>query len=734
MQHGLQVQSTPMTASEQNRRKTPRLSTVQLVYRAYRWRGIGFGIIAGLSVLTFLQRQPERYVSHSRLIVENESFAERKASSLESFEPFLNTQVAQIEGTAFLAEFWSDLSDLAQQKTLKPYDIQEDSDTADKVALLKSAIDARRKNDSLLIDIEVAHPYPYVSKYLADELAHGYVRYTQELQAKQRARERADLEKTALDLSQDLKATAQDLQAFRQSSGLSITEGGDSIQSSQLQAVTAALSKAKIERIQKERQLERLENARQQGQEAILAIDKIQVNPDINRLKTDGENLRRELAGLSSTYQRKHPKFTEIVNAITSNRRQLDNEIEQVLNTAKYSYNVARDIENGLREELAQLESNAQSDAEKQARYSILQQRADAQKNAYEQILAQLSQEYPPRAYLQPTVRVLETATLPSKASFPDTKDLVLYPIAAFFATILTLPILSFITSTRFKIWHNIEEELGTRILGTLPQISHFPGAITFGKATRKKKRYLPTLDFHRVRNAQARESLASLASQLLLGPFSRGCKTLLVTSHCENEGKSMTVYNLAREFANAGKKTLVVDCDLRRDVLCKAFEKSGILAPADGLSLAEWYATKTSGNENAKLALCHSHSIKNLDFIPGGDGSKITTQLFLSPVFTNLIAQMKQEYDVILVDSPPAGAYSDAFTLTTICDELLFVIRDQAADRLGIKKTLHTLRSGHSHIAGVALNGLSRRHIQMIGTYYESSDMAQNKFTPEAA
>ena len=113
--------------------------------------------------------------------------------------------------------------------------------------LLKSAIDARRKNDSLLIDIEVAHPYPYVSKYLADELAHGYVRYTQELQAKQRARERADLEKTALDLSQDLKATAQDLQAFRQSSGLSITEGGDSIQSSQLQAVTAALSKAKIE-------------------------------------------------------------------------------------------------------------------------------------------------------------------------------------------------------------------------------------------------------------------------------------------------------------------------------------------------------------------------------------------------------------------------------------------------------------------------------------------------------
>ncbi|MBC2606273.1 GumC family protein [Pelagicoccus albus] len=714
------------TRGEKRPRKTPRRSNLQYAYRTYVWKGLGIAAIAGLTTLLAIRLQPELFAARSRLIIEPASSAGQSLwidGGFDSSYPSINTHAAHITSSAFLEVFWDGLSDLAKQKAMKPFsDLEINPENG--VNILRRAITATQINDSQLLEVEVSHPYSYVSKYLADELAKQYASYTREQLEKRTTSAKSDLEKLAFERRQNLLEAEKDLREFRKSSGLALTEGGDDFVSDRLSQTNSALLKAKIDILQLERTIENSIAAQEAGPDALLAFEPIKSNPIVRKLKFEGEQLRMELEEMSETYQRRHPKRVELVDAIAENRRLQEYEAKQIIDALHYDYNVAKEVEAGLLKEIETLERRTLSNAGALAQYDVLKRKLQAQQLAYDEVLGRLSNSHASTQNPPAPARVLDTAILPEKPDYPTSKQLFGYPLTAAALGFFLTPIFLMGGNTRFKIWDDIEEELGTRILGTLPQIqSKEPGAARYNRFLRNRKRRLPALNFHSVKNPQARESLSGLATQLLLGPFSRGSRVLLVTSHGENEGKSTTVFNLAQEFAKAGKRTLVIDCDLRRDVLSKSIEKSGAIDTAKGLSLADWFKTSSTRRDRAQLAICKSNTHEGMDFIPGGDGSEITSRLFLSQLFQRLIAKLKLPYDIILLDSPPAGAYSDALLLTTVADEVLFLIREGAGDKIGIKKTLHTIRSGHAHIAGVALNGLSRRQIQMIGTYYERED-----------
>jgi Mrp family chromosome partitioning ATPase len=107
-----------------------------------------------------------------------------------------------------------------------------------------------------------------------------------------------------------------------------------------------------------------------------------------------------------------------------------------------------------------------------------------------------------------------------------------------------------------------------------------------------------------------------------------------------------------------------------------------------------------------------------NLDLLRSGGRSKSPTNLLESPAFGQLIARLKREYDLVVVDSPPLGAVTDSLLIADSTDEVVYVCRFNRALRKHIRLYIKALKQGKNEILGVVLNGLSARRIEYYSNY----------------
>ena len=139
----------------------------------------------------------------------------------------------------------------------------------------------------------------------------------------------------------------------------------------------------------------------------------------------------------------------------------------------------------------------------------------------------------------------------------------------------------------------------------------------------------------------------------------------ILVTSAIQGEGKSFTALNMASVYAFYGKKTILVDFDLRKSQVKNYLD----INVEVGLSN---YLSKNSGLEE----IIYSDEELNFDLILSGPIPPNPSELVSSPLSGQLIGELKKKYDIILIDSPPMGVVSDALLLYPNCDITLLVVR----------------------------------------------------------
>lgn len=189
----------------------------------------------------------------------------------------------------------------------------------------------------------------------------------------------------------------------------------------------------------------------------------------------------------------------------------------------------------------------------------------------------------------------------------------------------------------------------------------------------------------------------------------------LLVTSGVPGEGKSLVSVHLAQAYAKAGKKTLLVGCDLRNPQLHSYLHKDysrGLSAYLAGLE-PEW------------RPLVHPLG-ENLDVLFGGDVPPNPVALLSSDKFRTLLEELKGEYGCVILDTPPAGILADALTIIKQADACICVVRLNVLPR-GILPSLRALESEH-HVTncGVLVNGVSKRlhyYKYGYGNYYNKQD-----------
>jgi len=225
------------------------------------------------------------------------------------------------------------------------------------------------------------------------------------------------------------------------------------------------------------------------------------------------------------------------------------------------------------------------------------------------------------------------------------------------------------------------------------------------------KKLHRPIITHLNPKSPEA-EAFRILRTNLQFASFDKEIKKILFTSAGPEEGKSTIVSNFAVTLAHAHKKVLIIDCDLRKPVLHKIFNKSNLYGVTN--VLADIKKPEEAVQET---------DIKNLFVLTSGPIPPNPAEILGSEKMADLINLLAENYDHILIDSPPAIAVTDSVLLSNKVDGTIIVVSAGHSKTEKIKEAKDRLEKANTKILGVVLNNVKYTKDEQYYYYYYGED-----------
>lgn len=192
-----------------------------------------------------------------------------------------------------------------------------------------------------------------------------------------------------------------------------------------------------------------------------------------------------------------------------------------------------------------------------------------------------------------------------------------------------------------------------------------------------------------------AAESYRTLRTNIQYSSFDKEYRVIVVTSSEPGEGKSTTSGNLALCMAQGDKKVILIDCDLRKPSLHKKFKVSNLVGLSDVII----------GKSDLATAM-HRYN-KNLVLLTSGKIPPNPSEMLSSKAMENLLESLKDNFDYIILDTPPVQAVTDSQILSTKSDGTILVVRAEKTKKDSVENAVNLLKKVNANIIGTVLNGI---------------------------
>ena len=365
---------------------------------------------------------------------------------------------------------------------------------------------------------------------------------------------------------------------------------------------------------------------------------------------------------------------------------------------------------------LENYEENLKDLPQKQLNYARLLREYQVVSDIYKYMRKKLEEAQIASASVAGKVRILDRA-LPPK--FPIKPNLKNNLILGFFLGLLVSMIFILVKEYFDSSIKSIDfiERLQIPVLAVIPSI----GQSYKGSKGRGDERSIKKVKFsidklqrrlitHEDPKSPVSEAYRSLRTSLIYSTTNtHKSKTILVSSPGPGEGKTTTIINLAITYANLGKKTILIDGDLRKPVLHKVFDLDNDFGLTHYLSGLKSTANSVIINSN----------IKNLDLISSGAIPPNPSELLGSIKFEELLEELKLVYDVILFDAPPIMAVTDAIVMSHNIEQLVLVVRSGKTDKGGLRRSLSILDQVNIRLSGIVVNAMDFNNSYYANNYY---------------
>ncbi|MCK5145763.1 polysaccharide biosynthesis tyrosine autokinase [bacterium] len=250
-------------------------------------------------------------------------------------------------------------------------------------------------------------------------------------------------------------------------------------------------------------------------------------------------------------------------------------------------------------------------------------------------------------------------------------------------------------------------EHMGFPVLGSIPFIASQAMAHQVkDNGNGDVKQIQSRLISHFAPKSPVSEAYRSLRTNIQYCRPDEPIQTAVVTSSGPGEGKSTTISNLAITMAQTGAKTVIVDCDLRRPVM------HGIFSEKRGVGITNYLAGKASFDE-----IVRTTKVDNLDLITAGVLPPNPSELLASKSMDRFIEEARGRYEMILFDTPPVIAVTDATVLGRKLDGVVLVMKSGSTNRDALLRAKQLLDNVNAKLLGVTVNGVNIEN--MYGSYY---------------
>jgi capsular exopolysaccharide synthesis family protein len=340
---------------------------------------------------------------------------------------------------------------------------------------------------------------------------------------------------------------------------------------------------------------------------------------------------------------------------------------------------------------------------EAKMRYDVLSRRVETSKGLYNQVLSKMKEIELLSKDKANNVFVVDKAAPALKHEKPRVVLTLLVGVVGGLGIAICLAFFVNYLDDSIKSQEDVETYLRLPFLGYVPNI----------KSNSVVER---DLQAHLYPQSNGAESFRTIRASLSLTHKADRLRVITVTSTIPAEGKSLVATNLAIVLAQTGLRVLLVDADLRRPSVHKAFQ---LHSP---IGLTAYLMEKTETVDE----LIHSTEVPNLDVVCCGAAPQHPSELVGSRRMTQFLQEAAKRYDRLVLDCPPVSAVADPLVLSSMADGIVFVTKFNKIRREHARKTVQRIQDAGIHICGAVLNDID---FEGRDSYYYSYYYYQNRY-----
>jgi capsular exopolysaccharide synthesis family protein len=544
------------------------------------------------------------------------------------------------------------------------------------VNLVRGGLSVEPVPKSRLVRIHFNSPDAALSAKIANAVAMGFIESQMERRIDNSAFALEFLEDQLEQIKLKLQDSEKALTDFAQAEQIVDMGERSSLSTAELESLNAALTDAMQERIDAEARLRQTDGVSAYSHPLMLQ------NEGIQALRTTRAKLDAEYQEKLLTFKPNYPLMLQIKRQIGELDKQLEAEVRLIKSSVSATYQAARDKETMLKDQVDRLTSEMLSAQGRLSSLTLLQREVETNRQLYDALLQRYKQIGITANVNANNVSMIDAALLPNGPFTPNfPKNFLMSLIAGLMLGVLLAFLFEYLDDT-LKRPDEIEKHLGIGVLGMIPKLK----GLTPEEASSDPR-------------SAFSEAYRSVRTSLQFSTEAGVPKVLLVTSASPSEGKTTTALTLARNFAQLGRRVLLIDADLRNPALHR------ILGGDNAIGLSNFLA----GGIKPAAAIKPTKTLR-LTFISSGPLPPNPAELLAGPKMLSLLSLASAKFDQVIIDGPPVMGLADSPILSNLSSGTLLVI-EGGLTRIGTaKEALKRLLGARAHVVGAIITKFDAR------------------------
>jgi capsular exopolysaccharide synthesis family protein len=702
------------------------------ILRRQAWKIVAFVVATILATLIVSLRLTPIYESTVSVDIDRQVPTgvlgeEATRSATNDADQFIATQVKLIESDSVLRP----VVDKYRLREVEEDALEEAVDhsaTSLEAPVILKRLKITRPPNTYILQISYRSSNRQLAADVANEIALSYLAHTYRIRYQATANLSDFMERQLEELKAKMEKSSAAVAQFERELNVINPEEKTSILSARLLELNSEYTKTQADRVKKEAAY----NSVQSG-----TLEAAQVSTQGDALKKLTENLNDALekfAEVKNHYGLNHPEYKKAQTRVQELESQIASTGDSVRQRVEVEYREAVNREAMISTAVQETKTEFDRLNSRSFEYQTLKREADGDKKLYEELVRKIKEAGINASFQNSSIRVADPARPGLKPVFPKVwLNLLLAFLSATFLAV-GVAVVSDVLDNTVRDPDQVTRLMKTEVIGSLPAVKDWrrrlspinahasAGRITGlqlnanGAGTKDLAAIVGENGYQALSTYE--EAIRTLRNSILLTDFDRRLRSILLTSASPSEGKSTVAAHLAATHAGQGKRTLLIDGDLRRPSVHRLYQVP------NSVGLSNVLLQQISWRD----ALVQMPEPVGLDILPAGPSTRRASDL-IGTGLAELVEEAAREYDLVVLDAPPLLGFAEPLQMASVVDGVIIVARAGDTSRTALASVITTLARLRANLVGVVLNEV---HREISPGYYYSYYNRYSKYYAE--